>query len=77
MIKRFASFLLAVWIVALMSLVSPAFGHHKDGHGQEPTPTPAESVEPTASPAPSPSPSVPRVPSCPTYWVTYYFGCFG
>lgn len=71
MIKHFASFLLAVWVVALMSLVSPAFGHHKDGHGPEPTLTPSESVEPT----PSPSASVPRVPSCLTYWITYYVAC--
>lgn len=77
MVKRIALLILAVWVVALMSLVSPAFGHHREGHGPEPTPTPTESVEPTPSPTPSPSVTVPRVPSCPTYWVTYYYGCFG
>lgn len=76
MIKHVASFVLAVWVVALMSLVSPAFGHHREGHGAEPTPTPTESVEPT-SPAPSPSASVPRVPTCVTYWITYYIYCSG
>lgn len=73
MVKRIALLILAVWVVALMSLVSPAFGHHKEGHGPEPTPTSTESVEPT----PSPSASVPRVSSCVTYWITYYIHCSG
>ncbi len=77
MVKHFASLVLAVWVVAFMSLVSPALGHHRDGHGPEPTPTATESVEPTPSPEPSPSVTVPRVlPSCLIYWIAPYYACY-